>query len=230
MASICHSVSVWSMGVYLRYHHRKPVPNYPSNTKKTGEHDGWPTSTLSPTPPTTHESQAGLIDAVQDWKTSKYQQMIGSGDVPPRPGIIGLMDDARARGIKVAVCSAATKSSVVYCLDSLLGPERVGALDLFMAGDDVPRKKPDPIIYQLAAERLGVDPADCCVVEDSTIGLQAARGAGMRCVITYTSSTRDESFEGAERIVEDVVVGGVTVDNLMTAPAVVVDDRRAVRG
>lgn len=154
--------------------------------------------------------------------------MIGSGDVPPRPGIVGLMDAARARGIKVAVCSAATKSSVVYCLDSLLGPERFGALDLFMAGDDVPRKKPDPIIYQLAAERLGVDPGDCCVVEDSTIGLQAARGAGMRCVITYTSSTRDEAFEGAERIVADVFVGGVTVDDLMTAPAAVVDDRATV--
>lgn len=97
-----------------------------------------------------------------------------------------------------------------------------------MAGDDVPRKKPDPIIYQLAAERLGVDPGDCCVVEDSTIGLQAARGAGMRCVITYTSSTRDEAFEGAERIVADVFVGGVTVDDLMTAPAAVVDDRATV--
>ena len=42
-----------------------------------------------------------------------------------------------------------------------------------MAGDDVERKKPDPLIYRLAAERLEVDPADCLVIEDSTIGLQA---------------------------------------------------------
>lgn len=41
-----------------------------------------------------------------------------------------------------------------------------------MAGDDVPNKKPDPSIYKIAAERLQVDPAECLVIEDSTIGLQ----------------------------------------------------------
>lgn len=45
-------------------------------------------------------------------------------------------------------------------------------LDVFMAGDDVPNKKPDPSIYKIAAERLQVDPAECLVIEDSTIGLQ----------------------------------------------------------
>ncbi len=43
----------------------------------------------------------------------------------------------------------------------------------------VPRKKPDPAIYLLAAKELGVDPAACCVVEDSHIGLRAAKAAGM---------------------------------------------------
>lgn len=54
------------------------------------------------------------------------------------------------------------------------------------------KKKPDPKIYNVAAQRLGVDPADCVVVEDSTIGLQAALGAGMRCIITYTPSTKQQ--------------------------------------
>lgn len=59
------------------------------------------------------------------------------------------MDEARAAGLKVAVCSAATKSSVIATLDALIGKERFAALDVFMAGDDVPRKKPDPFIYQV---------------------------------------------------------------------------------
>jgi len=46
------------------------------------------------------------------------------------------------------------------------------ALDVFMAGDDVEKKKPDPSIYRIAAERLGVQPSECLVVEDSTIGLK----------------------------------------------------------
>ena len=41
-----------------------------------------------------------------------------------------------------------------------------------MAGDDVEKKKPDPSIYRIAAQRLGVDPSECLVVEDSTIGLK----------------------------------------------------------
>ena len=44
-----------------------------------------------------------------------------------------------------------------------------------MAGDDVPNKKPDPSIYLIAAERMGVDPSECLVIEDSTIGVKVRR-------------------------------------------------------
>ena len=45
---------------------------------------------------------------------------------------------------------------------------------MFLAGDDVPAKKPDPTIYRIAAERLGVSPEQCIVIEDSVIGAQVA--------------------------------------------------------
>ena len=54
-------------------------------------------------------------------------------------------------------------------------PACAQSLDVFMAGDDVDKKKPDPMIYRIAAERLNVDPKHCLVVEDSTIGLQVLR-------------------------------------------------------
>ena len=66
-----------------------------------------------------------------------------------RPGVVGLMDEARAAGVPVAVCSAATKAAVEFVLASLLGRERFDGLDLFMAGDDVASKKPDPTIYRV---------------------------------------------------------------------------------
>lgn len=96
-----------------------------------------------------------------------------------------------------------------------------------MAGDDVERKKPDPSIYRIAAQRLGVDPAQCLVVEDSAIGLQAALGAGMRCVITYTDSTKDQDFPGAERILQGLAGEGATLAAL-TQGGAVFDDRVAV--
>jgi len=62
------------------------------------------------------------------------------------------------------------------------------------AGDIVPKKKPDPAIYMLAAKELGVNPQNCCVIEDSRIGLQAAKAAGMVCLVTKSSYTQDEDF------------------------------------
>jgi beta-phosphoglucomutase-like phosphatase (HAD superfamily) len=67
--------------------------------------------------------------------SSRLQEMIGSGEVEPRPGVLRLMDEAREAGLKVAVCSAATKSSVVFTLTSLLGKQRFEELDCFLAGE-----------------------------------------------------------------------------------------------
>ncbi|CAN6542188.1 unnamed protein product [Malus baccata var. baccata] len=149
---------------------------------------GWPSSTIFEKPPEDDEGRAKIIDTIQDWKTERYKEIIKSGTVEPRPGVIRLMDEAKASGKKLAVCSAATKSSVILCLENLIG---IG-LDCFLAGDDVKEKKPDPLIYITAAKRLGVSEKDCLVVEDSVIGLQAATKAGMSCVITYTSSTAEQ--------------------------------------
>ncbi|XP_022741172.1 haloacid dehalogenase-like hydrolase domain-containing protein At4g39970 isoform X2 [Durio zibethinus] len=148
---------------------------------------GWPSSTIFETPPEGDEERAKLIDTLQDWKTERYKEIIKSGT-----------------GKKLAVCSAATKSSVVLCLENLIGMERFQGLDCFLAGDDVKEKKPDPLIYVTAAKRLGVSEKDCLVVEDSVIGLQAATKAAMSCVITYTSSTADQDFNDAIAIYPDL--------------------------
>eukprot|EP00877_Chromochloris_zofingiensis_P014094 jgi/Chrzof1/8939/Cz03g30010.t1 len=187
--------------------------------------EGWPTSSvLDGKAPSNEDEQTKIVDDVQDWKSKKFQQMIGSGEVEPRPGVLRLMDEARAAGLNVAVCSAATKSSCVFTVKSLLGEERFNALDCFLAGDDVDKKKPDPQIYCIAAEKLGVSPSDCVVIEDSLIGLQAALGAGMRCVITYTPSTKDQEFPGAERIVENISSAEITITELQQR-RIVQDDR-----
>jgi beta-phosphoglucomutase-like phosphatase (HAD superfamily) len=69
------------------------------------------------------------------------------------------------------------------------------------AGDIVPAKKPDPAIYVLALDRLGLEPADAVVVEDSRNGLLAAVGAGLRCVVTVSSYTADEDMNEAVLVV-----------------------------
>lgn len=103
---------------------------------------GWPqSSTVLAGPCVSDADKDKLIDTLQDWKTDHYKDLITSGQVETRPGVLRLMDEARAAGLKVAVCSAATKSAAVTTVSSLLGEARWKALDCFLAGNDVPKLK-----------------------------------------------------------------------------------------
>lgn len=106
------------------------------------------------------------------------------GGVPPlfplRPGAHSLLDTLRAQGVACAVASSTRVSEVRRRLAG------VGVLDHFRhcaGGDEVARCKPDPDVFLLAAERMGVDPRRCLAFEDSRHGVIAARAAGMQVVM-----------------------------------------------
>lgn len=127
--------------------------------------------------PETPEEQQTLIDALQAHKTEIYRTFIEE-KASPRPGVLELMDEALADPrIAVGVCSASTKEAVTKVLDVTLGADRRSKLNVCILGDDVERKKPDPQIYNTAAERIGIDKSRCVVVEDSMVGLRAAKSA-----------------------------------------------------
>ncbi len=84
-----------------------------------------------------------------------------------------------ARSCPVSVASGSQRTTVERTLS------RIGARDLFeiiITPEDVTRGKPDPEMFLLAAERMGVAPHDCLVFEDAELGLEAARRAGMSAV------------------------------------------------
>lgn len=162
--------------------------------------------------PISEAEQQQLIDSLQDFKTKHYQQLLAQ-EAHARPGVLSLMDEAlKDPTVAVGVCSAATKEAAQKTLEVTLGPERVEQLDVCLLGDDVSAKKPDPLIYQTAAKRLSVPVENCVVVEDSLIGLQAAKGANMKCIITYTSSTADQDFSGAQAKVPNLA--SVTLESI----------------
>jgi beta-phosphoglucomutase-like phosphatase (HAD superfamily) len=134
--------------------------------------------------------------APQDFKTECYKRLVTSA--PARPGVLRLMDAAiDTPGLAVGICSASTRGGFEKVVDAVVGQERLARLDVVIAGDDVSNKKPHPEIYNVAAARLGVPSDACVVVEDSMVGLRAAKAAGMRCVVTYTEQTADQDFYAA---------------------------------
>ncbi|WP_327633245.1 HAD-IA family hydrolase [Kribbella sp. NBC_00482] len=96
-----------------------------------------------------------------------------------RPGIRAWIAAARDLGLRVAIASSSPRKWVVGHL------ERVGAVDLFdqiVTGDEVETHKPDPAIYELALERLGVPGSSAIAVEDTAHGVAAAQAADMYAV------------------------------------------------
>ena len=144
-----------------------------------------------------------LIAALHKDKTDRFVAMIEAGRLPLRAGVARLVDEAMAAGVRLGVCSTSNERAVQGIVSVNLGPERAAAMPVF-AGDVVPKKKPDPAIYRLAADRLGLDPSRCVVVEDSANGLKAALAAGMRCVVTISSYTGEEDFSGAARVIPEL--------------------------
>jgi HAD superfamily hydrolase (TIGR01509 family) len=184
------------------YHFRNTTQAFPSVGEKP--------------PPATSEDQQALIDELQEYKTDYFKTLLET-KAQARPGVLELMDAALADPtIAVGVCSAATKAAAVKTLNITLGPNRVQRLNVCILGDDVPAKKPDPLIYNTACQRLNMQPSQCIVVEDSLVGLRAAVGAQMKCIITYTSSTADQDFyrEGAAAKVPDLGSRNVTLQSI----------------
>ncbi|MFD5034935.1 HAD family hydrolase [Streptomyces sp. NPDC058220] len=107
----------------------------------------------------------------------KFEERIGRG-VPLMPGATRLLTELAAHEVPTALVSASHRRIIDRVLDSL-GPEYFA---LTVAGDEVPRTKPHPDPYLLAARGLGVDPARCAVVEDTATGVAAAEAAGCRVV------------------------------------------------
>ncbi|XP_021720215.1 CBBY-like protein [Chenopodium quinoa] len=155
---------------------------------------GWPEKA-----PSGDAERKEFVASLHKRKTELFMALIEKKLLPLRPGAAKLIDQALAKGVKVAVCSTSNEKAVSAIVSCLLGPERAEKMQIF-AGDVVPRKKPDPAIYTLASTTLGVDPASCVVVEDSAIGLAAAKAAGMKCIVTKSGYTAEEDFENADAV------------------------------
>lgn len=163
--------------------------------EQAAAHGAEPFATRAPDP----DSQKALVAKLHALKTDLFMDLVERREMPLRPGVARLVSEAIAAGVPVAVCSTSNERAVSTIVRVLLGEDIAKVMRVF-AGDVVPKKKPDPAIYLLAAKELGVDPRRCVVVEDSGIGLRAAKGAGCTCVVTKSSYTGGEDFGAADAV------------------------------
>ncbi|MCL2349157.1 MAG: HAD family phosphatase [Planctomycetaceae bacterium] len=133
-------------------------------------------------------------------KEAVYREMVKKR-FPAMPGALGMIQTLKSRGFKLAVGSSGPKENVQ------LANEQLGItpyLDAAVTGSDVERGKPDPEIFLTAAQKMGLAPNRCVVVEDAVPGINAARAAGMKCIAILSTGHFPEEFIHANHVIRSL--------------------------
>jgi HAD superfamily hydrolase (TIGR01509 family) len=126
------------------------------------------------------------LETFRGWRDQFEAQVFGAGPLPKKPGLDALLDLLEARRIPKAVATSTKRQRAENQLRALGLLSRFGAI---VGGDEVATGKPAPDIYLLAAQRLGVEPAHCVVLEDAEAGIVAATRAGMQAYLVPDLNT-----------------------------------------
>jgi HAD superfamily hydrolase (TIGR01509 family) len=137
---------------------------------------------------------AGWLEEYVERRAAVFAQ-----ELRPLDGAAELVRDAAAAGIAVCVASQGSLRKTERSL-ALTGLEALFAPSARFSAEQVPRGKPDPGLFLLAAERMGFAPERCAVVEDTPSGVTAARRAGMT-VYGLAADSDEEALRDAGAIV-----------------------------
>lgn len=140
------------------------------------------------------------VAAIGEAKERRYRALIAREGLTPLPGALEWLHRLHRRGIPQAVVSSAPRENIEAVLEALGVP---GLFQALVSGEEVERGKPDPASFLLAAQRLGMPPERCIVVEDAPAGVEAAHRAGMACLAVATTHPR-ERLIGAEQVTESL--------------------------
>jgi beta-phosphoglucomutase len=119
------------------------------------------------------------VHRIGEAKEARYRELVEIEGIVPLPGAAEWVRDLRETGWRQAIASSAPRLNVEVMHRALGFSELIQVL---VGAEDVQKGKPDPEVFLLAAQRLGVPPGRCVVVEDAEAGIEAARRGGMRSV------------------------------------------------
>jgi len=154
-------------------------------------------NTYRPKVPVQESKLSDFIENLQATKTRHYTALVESDGIPVRPGIIRLMKEGMAAGLRLAIATTTTLENVQALLSASFGSDAATWFEVIGAGEIVPNKKPAPDIYEYVLAELGLEAKDCLAFEDSENGLRSSLGAGIPTLVTVNDYTSDQDFTGA---------------------------------
>jgi beta-phosphoglucomutase len=130
------------------------------------------------------------INAITQEKELEFRNAI-KGRAKLLPGVSRLLDMMKGN-LKMALASSAPKENIDLISSEL---HMEGYFDCVVSGHEVAESKPSPEIYSLAAQRLQTNPGNCLVIEDSPLGVKAAKAAGMKCLAVSHNHPQQDMIE-----------------------------------
>lgn len=141
-----------------------------------------------------------VIQAMADTKEGYFRYSAAA--LKPMPGAVELVNTLRRAAWKQGIGSSAPLKNIQVVLQAIGLAEQ---MDAIASGDDVTTGKPDPQVFAVAFQRLGVEPARGVVVEDAIAGVHAAKSAGAVCIGVTNSHGEDTLKEaGADLLVHSL--------------------------
>lgn len=149
--------------------------------------------------------EAGITDekTIDDYVEKRkkvYGELVKKGKVKANPGIKEFLELLKEKKIKTAVVSGGHSENIRIAL-SVLGLESY--FGSIIGSGDYERRKPYPDAFLKAAEKLGVKPDECLVLEDSVSGFNAAKNAGMKIIIFESPAVENIDKKEAEAVIKD---------------------------
>jgi HAD superfamily hydrolase (TIGR01509 family) len=143
----------------------------------------------------------GQLDRAVRYRQDLFLEVLKTEPLPAYPGVLelieaGLADDA----FQVAIATSGTLEKSRAALEAAKIPY---TKMVYVNGNDVTHKKPDPELFVVACQRMGLEPARCVVIEDAPNGVQAAKAAGTEC-IAVTNTTPAEELDQADMICDSL--------------------------
>ena len=117
-------------------------------------------------------------------KNAAYSRLVRTGRIPLREGVARLMRECRDRGLRMGIATTTSRGNVDALLRQHLGARWQDGFSTVVCGEDVARKKPDPAVYRVALQQLGIPAGNALAIEDSPAGVEAARAAGIPAIVT----------------------------------------------
>jgi HAD superfamily hydrolase (TIGR01509 family) len=145
-----------------------------------------------------------LVARLHADKTRRFAEIVRSGELALRPGVMRLLREARACGLRLAIATTTSLRNIAVLLESTVGREVMDWFEVIGAGECVSAKKPAPDIYYWVLTQLRLEALACLAIEDSAIGLLAALDAGIPTLITASEYTVGEDFAGACAVLSDL--------------------------